>query len=549
MTKKTIVILSSFLALFLTALFLIASYRLPIYDKPFVILVAREPDTLNFLFSRQGSSILPMKAIFRGLVGYDNNLKPFPELAKEVPTLENGLVKLMDDGRMTVTWRLREGLKWADGHPLTPEDVLFTYRILQDERILTLVWERDDAKLIEDIQIVDKNTFIVTWKRKYNSYLMTHPLLPKHILEKPFLEDPEGFEKLSYHRYPVGNGPYKLIRWEPGSYLLFEANKYYHKPVRIPRIAIKIVQDVNSILVNLLSGEGDACTTLAPEQFHFMKKRYEDQVKVYSIPGMGWIHAEVNLSDPILRDKRVRKALLHGINRDAIAKHMSYGTLSTADSWIPPKHYGYNPDKIKYTYDPKKAKTLLKDAGWIPNSDGILEKDGKKLTLNILTNSKDKNRERIAIFIKEDLKKLGIKINVQLKGSRIIESKYLRIRAFQLALYKWTLHPRVDGSEYWPSSKIPTKDNNRSGLNYSGFSNIDIDKIHTRLAQTIDPISRRELFKRHQEIWINEIPVLPLFVTYSLSATRRDLINWKPTGSAIPETWNCEEWDYRKNSQ
>ncbi|GMT48921.1 MAG: peptide-binding protein [bacterium] len=466
MTKRTIVLLTTFLAFFLTALFLIASYRLPIYKKPFIILVSREPDTLSFLFSHTAASLLPIKAIFRGLVGYDNNLKPFPELAKEVPTLENGLVELIDGGRMKVTWRLRENLKWADGHPLTPEDVLFTYRILKDKRIITFVWERDDAKLIEDMQIVDKNTFVVIWKRKYNNYLMTHPLLPKHLLEKPYLEDPEGFDKLSYHRDPVGNGPYKLIRWEPGSYLLLEANKYYHKPVRIPRIALKIVQDVNSILVNLLSGEGDACTTLAPEQFHFMKQRYKDQVKVYSIPGMGWIHADVNLSDPILRDKQVRMALLHGINRSAIAKYMSYGTLSVADSWIPPKHYGYSPSKYKYTYDPKKAKILLKKAGWIANPDGILEKNGKKLTLNILTNSKDKNRERIAIFIKEDLKRLGIQVNVQLKNSSIILGKNLPNRSFQLALFAWYFHPRLDGSEYWPSSKIPSKKNKLSGANY-----------------------------------------------------------------------------------
>ncbi len=548
MTKRTVILLSTFLALFLTTLFLLASYRLSIKEKPFVILVSREPDTLSFLFSRTAASLLPIKAIFRGLVEYDNNLKPFPELAKEVPTLENGLVKVTEDGKMIVTWHLRENLKWADGDPLTSEDVLFTYRILQDERINTFVWEREDAKLVENIQIVDRNTFVVIWKRKYNNYLMTHPLLPKHILEEPYLKNPEGFESLSYHRDPVGNGPYKLIRWESGSYLLLKANEYYHKPVKIPRIALKMVQDVNSILVNLLSREGDACTTLAPEQFHFMKKRYKDQVKVYSIPGMGWIHADMNLSDPILKDKRVRKALLHGINRSAIAKYMSYGTLSVADSWIPPKHYGYSPNKIQYTYDPKKAKTLLKEAGWILNPDGILEKNGNELTLDILTNSKDKNRERIAIFIKEDLRKLGIQVNVQLKSSRIIFSKNLPNRNFQLVLFTWYMHPRMDGSEYWPSSRIPTKENNRSGLNYSGFTNPVIDRIHEELAQIIDPIKRREYFKRHQEMWMSEIPALPLFVTSSLSATRSDLINWKPTGSAIPETWNCEEWDYKNNS-
>ena len=524
-------------------LFLIGLYKPSNIKKPFVILISREPDVFTNLFMKQGISLLVNKALFRNLVELDDNLKYYPELVKEVPTIENNLVTITSDGKMHVKWRFKKNLKWSDGHPLTPEDVLFTYQVLMHPKVAVLGIEKSDAKFIDSIKIMDDgNTLLVVWKKLYYNYLTAHPILPKHLLEKHLIENPSGFDSLSYHRFPVGNGPYRISKWKPGSYILLKANEYYQKKANVPAIAFKMVKDVNSILVNLISGEGDACTTLSPEQYFFLKKRYTNKINVYLTEGMQWLHIDLNLQNKILKDINVRKALLYSIDRNTIAKIVSHNTYSVSNSWLPSKHYGYNNPSLKYSFDPDKGESLLKKSGWKYNSGNILEKNGKTLSLTLLTDSNDKDRGRIAVFIKEYLRKIGVDLKIESNTTNILFSKYFPERDFDLGLYAWSMWPRIDGEYYWMSNKIPTPQNKRSGLNFSGFTNIEIDNIHKILSRTLNYKKRLELFKHHQEIWINELPALPLFIIQSLSATRKGVLNWKPTGSAIPVTWNCEKW-------
>ncbi len=546
MSNKIYLAIITILIILTSILYTILSYTPPQNKKPFTILISREPDVFNALFMKKGISVLIHKALFRNLVERDDNLNLYPELVKEIPTIENGLVKIKNDGKMEVKWHFKTGLKWSDGHPLTPKDMIFTYKVLTHPDVPALGLEKEDAKYIHSMKITeDNNTIIVVWKKIYYNYLTPHLLLPKHILESPFLKSPKTFETLKYHRFPVGNGPYRLIKWVEGSYLLLEANPYYYMKPKIPLIAFKIVKDVNSLLVSLISGEGDACTFLTPDQFYFLKQRYNKQITTHQLKGMGWIHIDLNLDNLILKEKSVRQAILYAIDRDKISHVISHNTYQTAYSWLPPKHYAYHKPLTKYPYNPQKAKLLLNKSGWKLNSDNILEKNNKLLHLHIMTDSSDKNMQRLAIFIKQYLGEIGIKITIATHPIGVMISEFLRKRNFDMALYTWYMWPRVDGESYWSGNQIPARENSFIGLNFPGWNNNIINNIHSLLPGTITNKKRLELFKKHQDIWIEELPSLPLFITSSLSATRKSLFNWKPTGSAIPETWNCEYWELK----
>lgn len=511
--------------------------------KPLILLISREPDVFTSFFMKQGVSLLVHKALFRGLVEYNDQLEAIPSVAQFVPTIENGAVRITEDQKMEVLWTLKTNIKWSDGHPLSFEDIFFTYEVLNDPKVSSFGLEKTAVKEIETIEKT-QDGFRVLWKKPYYNYLIAHPILPRHILEKSYRESPETFEQLKYHRFPIGNGPYKIRKWEAGSSIILDTNPHFEKVPQIPQIAFQILPDLNSLIIKLLSEEGDASTILTPEQYKYLKEKKDSPIKVHTTQGMGWLHVDLNTEDSILSDQRVRQALLYGIDRQAIAQAVSEGTLQVADSWLPKKHPGYNKPSIQYSYNPEKAKKLLKEAGWKKenkeNDDSILQKQGQKLSLTLITDSKDKNRFRMAVFMKENLKKLGIKIHIKTYPTEVLFSEFLFQRKFQMALYAWYMQASVDGESYWKSDQIPS--GKRRGLNFTGFQNSKIDSIHEELSQTLSAKKRKELFLAHQEIWMEELPALPLFVTLSLSTTRKGLLEWKPTGSAIPVTWNCEDW-------
>ncbi len=544
MSKRPIVIFVLLIVFVFGLVLFLALYRPSYTDKPFVILISREPDSLHHFSSKMGVGLLVEKALFRGLVERGNNFRVYPELVREVPTLSNGLVKIRSDGKMEVRWRFKRGLRWSDGHPLGPKDVIFTYNLLKHKDVPILALEKADAKFIESMAVIDDGyTLLVVWKKPYYNYLTAHSILPKHLLYESFKNNPKGFDSLAYYKHPVGNGPYRFKEWVSGSYILLEANEYYPIKPKLKRIAFKVVRDVNSILVNLLSGTGDACTNLSPEQYFFLKNRYSDKIGVYKTEGMGWLHIDINLNNDILSDRKVRRAILHGIDREAISRAISYGTYELSHSWLPRRHYGYTNPKTKYLYNPTRAKELLKEAGWIRKADGFLYKGNKVLSFSLMTDTRDKNRVRMAVFMKEDLRRLGIKVLVRAYPTSIIFTKFLPKRDYDMALYAWFMIPRIDGFSYWHSVQIPNRTNNWRGYNFTGFANHNIDNIYKELSTTVNINKRLELFAIHQRIWINELPAYPIFVLQSFSASRKGLTNWRPTGSAIPVTWNVEHWD------
>ncbi|OLD49215.1 MAG: hypothetical protein AUI83_12375 [Armatimonadetes bacterium 13_1_40CM_3_65_7] len=215
-----------------------------------VIGISQEPDVLvPGLGGNLAVSSEVIMALFVAGAFWSDELKLVPVQAKEIPTLENGLWKLLPGGKMQVTWHLKPS-KWADGVPVTAEDYVFTHRAVMNDKVPVV--DRVFEKHIENIFAPAPDTIVVTYKDPFayaNTDIIEWGPWPRHLLEKAYHDNPGALDKLAFGNDPkatIGNGPYRLVSWQKGSSIVAEADPNYtlEKP-RVKRIIWRVITDTN----------------------------------------------------------------------------------------------------------------------------------------------------------------------------------------------------------------------------------------------------------------------------------------------------------------
>jgi peptide/nickel transport system substrate-binding protein len=264
------------------------------------------------------------------------------------------------------------------------------------------------------------------------------------------------------------------------------------------------------------------------------------------VPGSPWEHIDFNLDNEHLKDKNVRKAIAYGVNREQIVERVLAGKTKVSHSWVQPGLPPWAWDEsclTKYSFDAGKAKELLQTAGYAPGPDGIVAKGGKKLQLKLSTTDQTL-RKNTAQVIQAQLKQIGIGLELEfLPGRGLFENKGpLRTRTFDLGMYTWLSQLDPDRMDYMHSKNIPSDKNNFAGNNYPGYKNARVDELSTKGATLLDEKERKPIYCELQQIWTDDLPVLPLFQRVVVAVQRARLQNFKPTPSSTPETWNIHEW-------
>jgi peptide/nickel transport system substrate-binding protein len=295
-----------------------------------VIGISQEPDTL---VPGLGGSLAVsgeiQQALWAGGVRWSDQWKLVPIQAKEVPTLENGLWKLLPNGKMQLTWHLRP-LKWHDGVPVDAEDFVFTHRAIMNDKVPVI--SRNFEKRVENVFAPSPDTLVVTYNEHYayaNTGIIQYGPWPRHLLERDYHNNPGGLDKLVFGNDPkatITNGPYQIVSWQKGSSIVAEADPTYtlEKP-KVKRIVWRLITDTNTLVANMLSGSIDG---ISPNGISFDQGTQLDQQitqrhlaeQVLYTPGLIWEHVDLNLNNPKLKDKRVRQALLYAIDRQALVQ-------------------------------------------------------------------------------------------------------------------------------------------------------------------------------------------------------------------------------------
>jgi peptide/nickel transport system substrate-binding protein len=527
-----------------------------------VIGISQEPDILvPGLGGNLAVSSEVIQALFVGGAFWSDDLKLVPIQAREIPTFENGQWKLLPGGKMQLTWHLKP-LKWQDGEPVTGEDYVFTFRAVMNEKVPVI--ERVFEKHIENIFAPAPDTLVVTFKDHFayaNTEIIRWGPWPRHLLEKAYHDNPGGLDKLPFGNDPkatIGSGPYRLVSWQKGSSIVAEANPLYTlAPPRVKRIVWRVITDTNTLGANMLSG---AIDTISPIGITFTQGvQLEQQIaqrrlaeKVIFTPGMVWEHIDLNLNNSRFKDRRVRQALLYALDRQAMVDALFQGKQAVAASYLPPKHYGFDPAAPTYAYSPERAKQLFAEAGWTPGADGILRNaPGERFTVTIGTTAGNRVREDVEQILQNQWQKVGVELKISNQPARVFFGETTRHREFEMAMYAWVQNPVSDCETLYTTDNIPSAQNAYNGQNFSGFSNAEMDRLCHAIPTELDQAKRVAMLKQTQAIFANELPVLPLYFRVDVSSIKNGFRNWKPTGVGHngQVTWNAPQWAWAPQVQ
>jgi peptide/nickel transport system substrate-binding protein len=390
--------------------------------KVLTIGIAQEPDSLFMPFKEMMSSEEVARAGDYSLTRFDENLRITAYAAKEVPSLENGLLEFFKENgvlKMRTTWHIRDDFNWPDGMPLSADDFIFAHKIYTDPN--QEIVDRTTVEKVEKMERgEDKKTLIVTWKEPYAYYhnYHQHEAMPKHLVEPIYNEAPNQLKKCRFGQAPALAGSFTIKEWIPGSHIIVERNPHAKNDI-VPyfdEIIWQVIPETNTLESNLVSGTIDAISPIGIsfEQAMQFEKRFKKQFDFYYTEGMVWEHIDFNLDNPLLKDKRVRQALAYGCDREGIAKALFFGRQPVAHGTEPPKSIYFNPRVKKYNYNKALAQKLLDEAGFLlPKGKTVREKDGKPLRLSIMTTSGNKTRERIEQLLQSEWGEIGVDIQIK----------------------------------------------------------------------------------------------------------------------------------------
>jgi len=501
---------------FLIKAFLLITLSLGIFFLPSC---AREPEikhpeTITIGFLSDAKRLLPPFAsdsasaeisgrIFNGLTKYDRNINIVGELAESWDISPDGL---------KIIFHLRKGVKWHDGVEFTSEDVLFTYNIITNPQTPTPYSSIYGP--VEKIEAPDKYTVKVTYKEPYAPALESWGMgiMPKHFLEGKDLTSPE------VNRNPIGTGPYKLKEWVTGQKIVLEAfEDYYERRPGIAKFTARIIPDTATMFLELKFG-GIDYMGLTPPQYklqadtpffkrHFQKFRY---------PSFGYTYLGYNHLHPLFADIRVRKALAHAINKKEIIEGVLLGYGSPCTGPFPPESWAYNPHVKDFEYNPQKALEILLGLGWRKGKNGLLEKEGRIFSFTVITNQGNEARIKAAQIIKEQLKNVGIEMNIKVLEWQAMLHEFIHKKRFEAVMMGWALSRDPDIYDIWHSSK--TKEGE---FNFISYKNAEIDRLLVEGRSTFNQQKRKMIYHRIHEILSEEQPCTFLYVPDALPILHR----------------------------
>lgn len=494
----------------------------------------QEPNTLNPLLSDLLATAEAGRLLFSGLIITGDKGEWIPDLAVDVPTAANGGVS--PDG-LTLTYRLRQGVMWHDGTPFTADDVKFTWQLIMNRKVNIV--SRDGYDRISSVETPDKYTVVVKFRQYYAPYLtLFTTILPKHKLENA-----GDINKATFNRAPIGTGPFKFKEWQVAEAIIFEANpNYYRGKPALDSIVYKIIPEPNILLTQLKTGELDVVSNIPFSSLEQVKAMAG--VRTVIAPTMFWEHMDFNLDNALFQDARVRKAIALAIDRQVIISNVLKGVASPAYGDQSPLSWGYNPIQQPPARDVDAARELLSQAGWKPGPDGLMTKENKKLAFSLMIPAGNKQREQTAQKIAEQLKDIGVTVELRPIDATAFFGDVLKTRRFETALYAWVAGLDPDNLNLWNSRKIPAPANGYEGQNYPGWRNPEVDKLTDLGVKTVDIAARKDIYFRIQDLIREEYPVVPLYFRGNIDAVKATVANYQPNPTPSGNLWNAWQWGF-----
>jgi peptide/nickel transport system substrate-binding protein len=514
------------------------------------------PSTFNPLIDAMLAKSYILAMTRRPITTYDKDWKLVCLLCTELPTIENGLAVPEDlpGGKkgIAITIKLQPKATWGDGVPVSADDVIFTWEVGKNEK--SGVSSIEGFKRILKIDVKDPKTVVLHVDRitfDYNA-MGGFDLLPAHLERAKFVDPVEYKHRTTFDTDTTNKGlyfgPYRISEVAPGSHVTLVPNDTWYGPKPyFKRIVVRVIENTAALEANLRAGGIDYIAGelgLSLDQALALEKRQGDKYDFIYKAGLVYEHADVNLDNPMLKDVRVRQALLYGLDREAISKQLFAGKQPVADSFVSPLDWVAAKDIPVYRHDAKKAAALLDAAGWSKTSGGFrTNAAGERLGFELMTTAGNRSRELVEQVLQSQWRALGIDVRIRNEPARVFFGQTMTQRKFMgLAMYAWISSPESVPRTTLYSKEIPTQENNWAGQNTPGFKNAEMDQLIDKVEVELDRDKRRAMWHRMQEIYAEELPVLPLYFRADPFIIPKWLKGVEPTGHQYPSSLWVESW-------
>jgi peptide/nickel transport system substrate-binding protein len=490
--------------------------------------------------------------VHASLTVFDTTGQLHPQLAESVPTVDNGLWKLLPDGSMETSWKIRQGAEWHDGAPFTADDLIFAYQVSSDPELPVL---RDPSfSSIQSIEAPDPLTVVVRWKGPFirADQLFSDRIaipMPKHILALYADGDKANFLNLPYWGAEfVGLGPYKVKDFQPGVHVLVQANdRYVLGRPRIDEIDVQTIADSNAIVANLLAGSVDVVLgrALSVDQAVILRDGWPEGKILLPLVSLQSANAQLlDPTPPIMLNVQFRRAVLESIDRQQLADSIEYGLLPPADTVLDPNSELAKATAagiVKYPYDPRQAGQLIEELGYAKASDGFYrDVGGQQLRLEIRASAGDINPKTM-FAIADYMQRLGIAVDSTVIPLQLSTNSEYRATFPAFAVAGTPLSDRQ--IERFTSASAPVAETRFTGDNKSRYMDPEMDALTAKYQVTIPIQARMDVATQMIRNVTTNLPILPLYYDSFPGVRMARLTNAEAAAGGGSADWNVADWD------
>lgn len=480
-----------------TLLFLLISCKGDFVTKKDELVAAFEssPTNLDPRLATDANSARIIGLIFNSLLRFDEKLNLIPDLSE----------RWENPNPVTYIFHLKKAVKFHNGKELTAEDVKYTFESILNPDFLSP--HRKSYEKIKTIVVIDKYIVKFILSESYAPFLinMTMGIVPKDDAEKA---------KRDFTIRPIGTGPFVFERWIADERIELKRNAdYFEGRAKLSKLIFKIISDDTIRLLGLKTGEIDFIqNAIPPDLISSLSK--DKNIAILTGDGVNYSYLGFNLTDPVLKDKRIRKAIAYAIDRSSIITNLLAGLAIPATGVLPKNNWAYEEDVTKYEYNPDKAKRLLDEAGFTdPDGSGPME----RFRLIYKTTNNDL-RKMIGEVLQKNLKDVGIGLDI-----RTYEwgTFYNDIKTGNFQMYSLSWIGIVEPDIYYSifhSDMMPPKGNNRNR-----YKNPEIDRLVTEGQRVLSNKGRKKIYSRVQKIAAEELPYISLWYPKNVAAMRRNI--------------------------
>jgi peptide/nickel transport system substrate-binding protein len=483
-----------------------------------------EPDTMNPLTSYSTEANEVLQLVYDKLNDYDADLKSVPSLAESTTASDDGT---------TVTYALRSGVTWHDGEPFTADDVEFTFGLIGGEGLSQYAQWLTDMK---DVKATDPATVVVTYaKPQAFDPGLAIPILPKHIWEG---KSSAAIQKFA-NDAPVGTGPFIFGEWKRGQTVSVERNPDFWGTAPAAATVIWVLYQNEDVMAQGLQGsEVDILPEVPPTIWDGLNA---EGVKPLSLPSFSFHHIGINVStnpdsggNPLLLDRAVRQALSCALDRDQLVQIALAGHGQPGSVLLPPAMGDFQlkiaPEE-QLNANPTKAMELLDQAGYAPGSDGIREKDGKRLEFRLIAIESTTVDVRAAQLFGNAAEAVGIKLNLSTLDENTLGSTVYNADAPDWDIFVWGWDSGVNDPNYLLGVPLTSQ---IDGNNDVYYSNPTYDDLYDQQATELDTAARLDLVHQMQQMFYDDCAYLVMWYQDKLQAYRTDTwTGWTETPGGV----------------